>query len=137
MATPRAFVSFDFDHDSDSRVMFTGQGKSNSPTSFEIEDWSSKAALSEREWENLISAKINSCHMLIVLVGQHMGSATGVVKEIQFAKNLNVPIFGVYVNGGNTNSTLPTGLPRNRVIAWNWTNIANAIEQMMGEGKNK
>ena len=75
--------------------------------------------------------------MLIVLVGQHMGTATGVVKEIQFAENLNVPVFGVYVNGGNSGSTLPTGLPRNRVTAWNWSDIASAIDQMMGEGKNK
>lgn len=137
MAAPRAFVSFDFDHDGDSRVLFTGQGKSNSPTPFEVHDWSSKSALPEREWENLISVKINSCNMVIVLVGKHMGSATGVAKEIQFAKNLNVPVFGVYVNGGNSDSTLPAGLQRGRVITWTWAGVAGAIDQMMTEGKNE
>ena len=50
---------------------------------------------------------------------------------------LDVPIFGVYVDGANTQSNLPNGLQRNRTIAWNWDNIAKAIEQMMTEGKNK
>ena len=75
--------------------------------------------------------------MLIVLSGKTMASATGVSKEITMAKGQNVPVFGVYVDGANTSSNLPTGLTRNRTISWNWDNIANAVKQMMGEGKNK
>lgn len=137
MATPRAFVSFDFDHDEVSKRLFVGQGKTDSPTPFEVYDWSSKTALPQSEWEKLIAVKINSCHMMIVLVGEHMGSATGVAKEIRFADAADVPIFGVYVNGAGSSSTLPAGLSRGRVIHWKWPNIAAAIEQMMGEGKNK
>ena len=137
MATPRAFVSFDFDNNENSRILFVGQGKRDSPTPFEVHDWSSKTSLPQAQWESLISTKINSCHMLIVLVGQSMGSATGVAKEIQFANDNNVPIFGVYVDGAGTASTLPVGLARNRVIRWTWPTIASAIDQMMGEGKNK
>jgi len=66
-----------------------------------------------------------------------MASATGVAKEIAMAKDQDVPFFGVYVDGANTNSNLPTGLARNRTIAWEWDKIADAIDQMMGEGKNK
>ena len=73
---------------------------------------------------------------MIVLVGKSMGSATGVSKEISFAKAQNVPFFGVYVDGAGTSSTLPTGLPRNRTIPWDWENIASAVDQMMAEGKN-
>ncbi len=137
MATPRAFVSFDFDHDETSRMLFVGQGKKDSPTPFEVHDWSSKTALPQSQWESLISSKINSCHMVIVLVGRSMGSASGVAKEIQFAHANNVPVFGVYVNGTNTSSTLPSGLARNRVVSWTWPTVASAIKQMMGEGKNK
>jgi hypothetical protein len=75
--------------------------------------------------------------MVIVLVGRNMGSATGVSKEIAMAKALNVPVFGVYVDGTGTLSTLPSGLARNRVISWKWPAIAAAIKQMMGEGRNK
>lgn len=66
-----------------------------------------------------------------------MATASGVVKEIQMAKEAIVPTFGVYVGGANNNSTLPVGLPRNRVIPWTWEGIAQAVQQMMGEGKNK
>jgi len=75
--------------------------------------------------------------MLIVLVGKETYSAMGVVKEIEFAKLQDVPIFGVYVDGADSFTPLPSGLQRNRTIEWNWTKIADAINQVMTEGKNK
>lgn len=66
-----------------------------------------------------------------------MATATGVVKEIEMARVQNVPFFGVYVDGANASSVLPTGLARNRVIDWSWVGIASAVNQMMTEGKNK
>jgi len=136
MTDPRAFISFDADHDADQKVLFAGQAKL-SKTPFNIQDWSSKAALPEAEWERQIEAKIHQCNMLIVLVGNSMGSASGVVKEIGFARRGNVPVFGVYVNGAKAGCTLPGGLQSDCVIAWEWDTIAKAISQMMGEGKNK
>lgn len=136
MADPRAFISFDFDHDETQKTLFAGQSK-NSKTPFSIQDWSSKSSLPQSQWEKLIKEKINKCNMMIVLVGKTMASASGVPKEITMAKNQDVPIFGVYVDGANTNSNLPSGLPRNRAISWDWDNIAAAVKQMMGEGKNK
>jgi hypothetical protein len=136
MADPRAFISFDFDHDETEKNLFVGQSK-NSKTPFSIEDWSSKASLPQAQWEAHIKGKINKCNMLIVLSGKTMASATGVSKEITMAKDQNVPVFGVYVDGANSSSDLPTGLARNRTISWDWDKIANAVKQMMGEGKNK
>ncbi len=136
MSHPRVFISFDFDHNETNKHLFVGQAK-NSKTPFNIEDWSSKAHLPQNQWEKLIEDKINRSNMVVVLVGKSMGSAGGVVKEIAFADKNNVPVFGVYVDGADTNSTLPTGLGRNRVISWDWAKIASAIDQLMGEGKNK
>jgi hypothetical protein len=136
MADPRAFISFDFDNNSPQKLYFAGQAK-NSRTPFNIEDWSSKTHLPQQEWENLIKIKINKCNFLIVLVGTQTYNATGVIKEIQFAASQMVPVFGVYVDGAGTSTTLPTGLARNRTIEWNWEKIANAINQVMKEGKNK
>ena len=137
MAHPRAFVSFDFDYDETSRRLFVGQAKEDSPTPFVVQDWSSKSDLPQDEWEEIIEDKINRCHLMIVLVGRHMGSATGVAKEIQFAKDGDVPLFGVYVDGAGTSSALPIGLARKRVTSWTWDGIADRIDQMMDEGKNK
>lgn len=136
MADPRAFVSFDYDHNLTQKVLFSGQAKSSSPTPFTVEDWSSKSVLPQATWEKLISQKISTTNMLIVLVGNSMSTALGVAKEIAMAKEHNVPVFGVYVDGANTASTIPTGLQRNRTVAWSWPTIAAAVEQMMGEGKN-
>ncbi len=136
MADPRAFISFDFDHDENEKNLFIGQSK-NSSTPFNIEDWSSKTDLPQDEWEDLIKEKINKCNMLIVLSGKTMASASGVAKEIAMAKDQDVPVFGVYVDDANKNNNLPTGLQRNRTIAWKWDAIAEAIDQIMTEGKNK
>lgn len=136
MAEPRAFVSFDFDHDPVQRILFAGQARSDSPTPFIVQDWSSKTSLPQAQWERLISQKISATHMCIVLVGQATSAATGVVKEIAMAKAHNVPTFGVYVDGAGSGTALPSGLARNRVIHWKWADIAAAVQQMMGEGKN-
>jgi len=136
MADPRTFISFDYDHNETEKTLFIGQSKlSKSP--FNIEDWSSKSSLPQSKWEAIVKEKINKCHILIVLVGKYMASATGVDKEISMAKDQDVPSFGVYVGGANTTSNLPKGLNRNRTIAWDWEKISNAIDQVMNEGKNK
>jgi hypothetical protein len=136
VAGPRVFVSFDFDNNESSRNLFCGQGKKDSPTPFVVQDWSSKKVLQQLNWKELIGAKINRTNMVIVLVGRSMGSATGVVAEIAMAKECNVPIFGVYVDGATASSTLPTGLARGRAVAWTWANVGAGIDQCMTEGKN-
>jgi hypothetical protein len=135
MAEPRAFISFDVDNNSDHKMLFAGQAW-HSKTPFSHEDWSAKSPMPQSEWEALIKAKINRTHFMIVLVGRHMATASGVAKEITMAKGQNVPVFGVYVDGATSMSALPTGLARNRVIAWTWDGIASAVAQMMTEGKN-
>ncbi len=136
MADPRAFISFDFDHNETEKTLFAGQSK-NSKTPFTIQDWSAKSSMPQSKWEAIVKEKINKTNMLIVLVGKYMASASGVAKEIKMAKEQKVPVFGVYVGGANTSSNLPTGLQRNRTIAWDWEKIANAIDKMMTEEKNK
>ena len=136
MADPRAFISFDFDHNETEKILFVGQAK-NSKTPFSIQDWSAKSSMAQSQWEAIVKDKINKSNILIVLVGKTMASASGVVKEIKMAKEQNVPVFGVYVGGAGTSSNLPDGLARNRTISWDWESIASAIKQLMGEGKNK
>jgi hypothetical protein len=136
MANPRAFVSFDFDHNENEKMLFVGQAR-NSRTPFAIQDWSAKSAMPQSQWEALVKEKINKTNMLIVLVGKTMASAKGVTKEIKMAKDQKVPIFGVYVGGADKDINLPEGLFRNRTINWDWAKIASAVDQMMGEGKNQ
>jgi len=55
----------------------------------------------------------------------------------QMAKDQYVPIFGVYVDGADKDSNLPTGLARSRTIKWEWQKIYDKINDMMNEKKNK
>ena len=136
MSNPRAFISFDFDHDANSKLYFVGQS-SNSRTPFNISDWSAKEAMAQNEWEAIVEAKMKKTNMCIVLVGRFMSSSLGVKKEIAMAKKNNVPIFGVYVDGANTLSNLPEGLPRSKTVAWKWDKIADMIDIAKNEGKNE
>ena len=77
MADPRAFVSFDFDHDETEKILFVGQAK-NSKTPFSIQDWSVKSSMPQAQWEAIVKEKINKCNMLIVLVGKTMASIKNV-----------------------------------------------------------
>ena len=137
MADPRAFLSFDFDHNETERNLFAGQAKKDSPTPFTAADWSSRSSLPQATWEAEMKKRINQTHMCIVLVGKHMASAGGVAKEIAMATSQNVPVFGVYVGGATSTSTLPTTLSRSRTVAWDWDKIAAMVRQCMTEGKNK
>ena len=136
MANPRAFIGFDFDNNLTEKYLFAGQAK-NSRTPFNIEDWSSKKHLPQKEWEDLIEAKINRCNMLIVLVGKKTYTASGVVKEISFANANNVPVFGVYVEGANIFTPIPDRLYRTRTTAWDWAKIADWVSLCMKEKKNR
>jgi hypothetical protein len=136
LAVPRAFVSFDFDNDGGSRILFIGQGKEKSPTPFRVADWSSKTALPQKTWQQTIEAKIGRCNFVVVLVSPTSHKATGVIKEIAMARRKNTPVFGVYVAGAGVRTKLPVGLTRGRTIPWTWKGIARAIKQVMGEGKN-
>jgi hypothetical protein len=136
VSDPRAFVSFDFDNNQTQKILFAGQARKDSPTPFTVEDWSSKSSLPQATWEAEITRKIAATNMCIVLVGRQIKSAGGVAKEVAMARSQDVPVFGVYVDGAGTTSTLPDGLARNRTIAWDWNLIAAAVDQMMGEGKN-
>jgi hypothetical protein len=136
MADPRGFVSFDIDHNENEKNLFVGQAK-NDRTPFSFNDWSSKSALPQNQWEKIIYEKIGKCNFLVALVGKSMSTATGVAREISFASSQSVPVFGVYVGGASSSSTLPSGLQRNRTIDWDWKAIASAVEQVMKEGKNR
>jgi len=135
MNTPRTFISFDFDNNSDHKLLFAGQAK-NSRTPFSIADWSSKEALPQSTWEQRISEKISKCDLMIVLVGRQTAWATGVEKEIRFAAYHKIPVFGVYVDGAGTMTALPSGLSRNMVTTWSWDNIAQAINIVLGRSTN-
>jgi hypothetical protein len=73
---------------------------------------------------------------MIILVGKQTALATNVRGEILLAMKTNVPFLGVLVGGADQSTDLPVGLAPNRVAPMDWTRVADAVQQLMGEGKH-
>lgn len=123
MAKKRVFVSYDFDNDKILKEFIIGQSKlPDSP--FEIIDCSLKEAAPEKEWEEKARRAISRAEVVLVMVGPKTHKAPGVLKEIKFAKDLNVFIFQVigYKDGDYT--AVPDG---GRLYKWSWDNLKNLL----------
>jgi hypothetical protein len=117
----RAFISFDYDHDEDLRNLLVGQA-ANPDSPFEIADWSIKDA--SPDWKQKARQRIKRCEVVIVIVGQHMATATGVTEEIRIAREEHVPMFGLHGRSGQS-CPAPAGFPK--VYNWTWDNLKKLI----------
>ena len=119
------FISFDYDHDDDLRVMLVGQSK-KPDTPFSIADWSVKEAITG-EWKEKVKGRIKRTQLMIVICGHYTDSATGVNAEIRIAREVGVPYF---LLAGRASGTLrkPTiAQPSDKLYAWSWDNLKKLI----------
>ena len=121
MTKKRAFISFDYDHDLDLKNLLVGQA-ANPESPFEIADWSLKGA--EPDWEEKCRQRIKRCDLVIVIVGEHMATATGVKKEVAITREEEIPMFGLHGRAGKV-CPAPPGFPK--VYKWTWDNLKNLI----------
>ena len=77
------FISFDYDHDQDLRVLLSGQGKRKA-ASFAIADWSIK--VESRGWKQDARDRIRRSDLVIVICGHFTHQAVGVAAEIDIAR---------------------------------------------------
>ncbi len=123
MAKKRVFVSFDFDNDKILKDFIIGQSRlDDSP--FEIVDCSLKEAAPEKDWEEKAKRAIARAEVVMIMVGPKTYKATGVLKEVKFARDLNIDIFQVigYKDGNYT--AVPDG---GRLYSWNWDNLKKLL----------
>ena len=84
MAKKRAFISFDFDNDSDLRENLVHQ--SDQPDSpFSVVDCSVRAPYNER-WRQRVRSIIRSVDLVIIICGAHTDTAKGVAAELTMAQ---------------------------------------------------
>lgn len=94
-AKRRVFLSFDYSHDRRMKTLFVGQAKlDKSP--FTIIDSSLIEAAPEPEWIEHAAAAISKAELVVVLIGEHTSKATGVLIEIDLAKQLGRPVVQVW-----------------------------------------
>lgn len=124
MATKKkVFVSFDFDNDETLKIFLIGQSKlEDSP--FEVIDGSLKEAAPEKDWEEKAKGKIKACDIVIVMVGPKTHKASGVLKEVQMANDLDKKIIQLigYKDGDYTRVE-GAGV----LYKWNWDNLKKLL----------
>jgi hypothetical protein len=126
MARKRAFISFDFDHDDDIRIMLAGQA-ANPDTPFEFTDRSLKEALTG-DWETKIKGRISNTDLTIVLCGEWTHTATGVAKELRITQELGNPYFLLAGRSNRTCTKPTTARPTDKVYTWSWENLKILID---------
>lgn len=123
MAQKRVFVSYDFDNDKILKDFIIGQSRlPDSP--FEIIDCSLKEVAPEKEWEEKARRSISRAEVVLIMVGSKTHKAPGVLKEVKFARDLNVFIFQIigYKDGDYT--AVPDG---GHLYTWSWENLKKLL----------
>jgi hypothetical protein len=124
MAKKRVFVSYDFDNDKALKEFIIGQAK-NDDSPFEVIDASLREEAPQAQWEQRARAAISRADVFIVMLGSKSRSAPGVLKEVQFANDLQKPKFQLIgYQGGTADWAVPNA---GRVYAWNWDNLKKLL----------
>lgn len=121
MNKKRAYISFDFDHDSELKTLLVGQAK-NPDSPFEIVDMSIKEAISEN-WRLSARRRIRSCDVVIVICGQYTNTASGVSAEIKIAQEENIPYFLLASRSGLRNVKPLAAKDSDMIYRWTWDNL--------------
>lgn len=124
MSKKKVFVSFDFDNDKALKDFIIGQAKlEDSP--FEVTDFSLKEEAPEKDWLVKAKAAISRAEVFIVMLGPKTRNASGVLKEVNLANELNKIKFQIigYKNGSEEWAVPNAG----RVYLWNWDNLKKLL----------
>ncbi len=125
MAKKRVFLSFDYDHDSDLKILLVGQAK-HDDSPFELADWSIKEAI-DKNWKDKARARIKCVDVVAVICGENTNTATGVSAELEIAQEENVPYF---LLKGRTDKTCVKPKSANAadsIYNWTWPNLKTLI----------
>lgn len=121
MAKKRAFISFDFEHDSDLKTLLVGQSR-HPDTDFEIIDMSIKEAIAIN-WRENARRRIKGCDVVIVICGEYTHTATGVSAELNIARDERIPYFLLW-GRSEKQCTKPSGaLSSDKIYKWSWDNL--------------
>lgn len=121
MAKKRAFISFDYDHDSDLKSLLIGQAK-NTDSPFEIVDMSIKEAISEN-WKANARKRIKGCDVVIVICGEKTNAATGVDAELKIAQEEEVSYFLLKGRAKKTCVKPKKAKSTDKIYNWTWDNL--------------
>jgi hypothetical protein len=121
VATKRAFISFDFDHDDDLRNLLAGQAK-NPDTPFEFANWSVKEPMTG-DWKRKVQSRIRGTDLTIVICGQWTHTASGVAAELSITREEGKPYFLLWGRPDKQCTKPSSALSTDRIYKWTWDNL--------------
>ena len=124
--TPRAFISFDFDHDENLRNFLVEQAKNNN-SPFEFSDWSLKEPLSG-DWKKKIRDRITMTSLTVVICGHHTDIASGVSTELGITRELGKPYFLLAGHPDGKCTKPKASGPNDKIYKWTWKNMENLLK---------
>lgn len=125
MSKQRIFISFDYDHDEDIKIMLAGQAKlADSP--FDFIDASVKEHLTG-DWKEKVKRRLKNCDQVIVLCGTLTHTASGVSAELEIAQELKMPYFHLKGRADKTCYKPKSALITDKLYDWTWPNLKALI----------
>lgn len=121
MGKKRVFVSFDYDHDADAKLLLAGQAK-HPDSPFDFKDASVKEHLTG-EWEEKVKRRMDNIDVVIVLCGPSTHTAAGVSKELSIAQKKNKDYFLLAAYADQSCTKPGTALPTDKIYRWTWDNL--------------
>ena len=125
MAGPRAFVSFDYDHDEMLRKFLVGQAH-NERSPFEMADWSVKQHLTG-DWKEQVRDRIRRVDKVLVICGEHTDKAAGVSAEVRIAREESKPVYFIRGKRDKICKLPQAARPGDRMIPWTWPNLRTVL----------
>lgn len=121
----RVFISFDYDKDLGVAKLLGGQ-LANPRSPFEVENWAMKEAAPAKLWPEEARRRINRSDVVLVVLGKDTHRASGVLKEVEMARELSVPLRQVI---GYRDLVSPTPVPNaGRVYRWGTDNLEKVLD---------
>ena len=125
MAKPKVFISFDYDHDDDLKVLLVGQSK-HSDSPFELADWSIKEAIDDN-WKAHARKRIKAVDVVIVICGEYTHTAAGVSAEATLAQEEGVPYYLLQGRSNKTCTKPKAAKTGDTMYLWTWDNLKKLI----------
>jgi hypothetical protein len=125
MAQRRVFISFDYDHDDDLRILLVGQAR-NPDSPFNLADWSVKDPITG-DWKGKVRTRIRSVDEMIVICGDYTHTASGVSAELAIAQEDRIPYFLLNGRNGRICRKPQAARATDKIYDWTWPNLGSLL----------
>lgn len=125
MSKVRVFISFDYDHDGDLKILLVGQAK-NPDSPFDIADWSVKEEISG-DWKEEVRTRIKKVDQVAVICGEYTDTASGVSVEVRMAQEEKKPYFLLWGHKNKKCKKPKSAKPSDTIYKWTWEILKKLI----------